>query len=140
MRIRIEPAAQSLPMPWYGFAALGAFGAFSAVVYWFGRHTGAEWTLCTMKRFTGVPCAGCRGTRAGLRLLAGDLPGAFSFNPLLAMLFVLIPVGLALRIGSRRTLRFELRKGDKIAIAIALVLLFAANWAYVIYMELHASR
>lgn len=127
-------------MPWHGFAALGVFAAFSAAVYWIGRQTGAEWTLCTMKRFTGVPCAGCRGTRAGLRLLAGDIPGAFSFNPLLATLLVLLPVGLALRIGSRRTLRFELGKGDKILIPIALVLLFFANWAYVIYMELHAIK
>ncbi len=37
---------------------------------------------CPIKLLTGVSCAGCGMSRAWLRLLRGDVAGAFSYHPL----------------------------------------------------------
>ena len=35
---------------------------------------------CTVRRFTGLHCPGCGGTRCAIRLLDGDLTGALAMN------------------------------------------------------------
>ncbi len=47
---------------------------------------------CPVAFFLRVPCPGCGLTRATLRLLHGDLPGALAFHPLV---FVALPAALA---------------------------------------------
>jgi hypothetical protein len=40
--------------------------------------------LCPLKTATGLPCPTCGSTRALWALLAGDIPGAFRWNPAVA--------------------------------------------------------
>jgi hypothetical protein len=40
---------------------------------------------CPWRALTHLPCPGCGGTRAVLRLAVLDLPGAFLFNPLVTV-------------------------------------------------------
>jgi hypothetical protein len=39
---------------------------------------------CPLRRWTGIACLSCGGTRAMLALARGDLPQALAFNPLVA--------------------------------------------------------
>jgi hypothetical protein len=41
---------------------------------------------CSVRELTGLYCPGCGGTRCATNLLKGDLPGAFTMNPLLFVL------------------------------------------------------
>lgn len=41
---------------------------------------------CPTSRWAGIYCPGCGSTRACARLLAGDIAGAWQFNPLLLVL------------------------------------------------------
>ena len=63
-------------------AALGAGYAWFAVSF-FGIP-------CLFHLVTGLDCPGCGATRAALRLLAGDISGAFQEN---AAVICLLPVG-----------------------------------------------
>lgn len=47
-------------------------------------------TTCTLKIFTGIPCLGCRGTRAGFALAHGQIVKAIQFNPFATALGVFI--------------------------------------------------
>ena len=58
------------------------------------RHAWPSWpTLipaCTIRRFTGLHCPGCGGTRCALKLLDGDVAGALAMNAavtLIALVF-----------------------------------------------------
>lgn len=74
--------------------ALAAAVAASAPL-WRGRLPG-----CIFRRFSGLNCPGCGGTRAALALLAGDLPRALLMNPLLVVV-----CGAALVLGLRAVWR-----------------------------------
>ena len=82
--------------------------------------------LCPVRRFLGLHCPGCGGTRMVLRLLRLDLAGAFQANPLL---LVISPVILGLlgvrtvryvKTGEKTTPRWENRVW--VALAVLLVL------------------
>ena len=44
---------------------------------------------CFVRRWTGLLCPGCGGTRCAKRLLQADLPGALAMNPLVVLLALL---------------------------------------------------
>lgn len=44
---------------------------------------------CFVRRWTGLLCPGCGGTRCAKRLLQADLPGALATNPLVVLLALL---------------------------------------------------
>lgn len=54
--------------------------------------TNSSTTICPLKLSTGLPCAGCGGTRATLLLLHGHWADAVMANPLaLLLLMVAVP-------------------------------------------------
>ena len=86
---------------------------------------------CAWKAATGVPCAGCGGTRSLFFLLGGDWHAALQLNPGLVLAGVLLCLAsvyaaavLALRIGPWRP---ELR-GWRWALGAAVIL----NWVYLV--------
>jgi hypothetical protein len=49
------------------------------------------WSLptCYLRRWTGLLCPGCGGTRCAKRLFDADVPGALAMNPLVVLLAML---------------------------------------------------
>jgi len=46
------------------------------------HYSGLGLSVCTWKGLTGLPCAGCGGTRSVSLLLGGDVASALGMNPL----------------------------------------------------------
>jgi len=93
--------------------------------------------LCPLHSLIGVPCPTCGITR-GLRcLLHGNLEAAFLFNPLgIALVFgaaFYILYAAVVVTGRLPRLRCEpLSKNDVISLRIAVIIVVAANWIYLI--------
>ena len=78
--------------------ALAALGLITLVTI---SYTKDESTECGVRKFTGLHCPGCGGTRCTYDLLSGNLPDALSHNALLfggLVLFLLGSGYLILRI------------------------------------------
>ena len=129
------------PLPWSVrtgterliLAAVAAF-AFVGAILLLARHAGFSPSFCTWKGVTGLPCAGCGGTRATSLLLVGDLGGALTMNPgavfaaaFAAVLAVYASVVLLFRL---EPLRLPVLRGKMWRFAVLLAL--AANWIYLL--------
>lgn len=90
--------------------------------------------LCPVKSLTGWPCPGCGSARAALALAGFDPAGALAANPLAALAWALLVVGglAAGLLSFLRPLPAEPRALPAAA-RWALVLAFAANWAYLVW-------
>lgn len=113
------------------------FAAASAVVggLFLALHrTGLARPVCMWKSFTGLPCAGCGGTRALDSLLRGDVAGACLLNPA-AVAGVLFLAVLTLYSGGVLLFRWEplrpvwLHGRAWRAVFIAAI---AVNWIYLL--------
>jgi len=89
-------------------------------------------TICMFRRFTGVPCPTCGGTRAFLSVLDGRLLDAFLLNPLLMLFEILALVWLAAKLVLGRRLSLRLSPVERRVTWAALALVFFLNWAYLI--------
>lgn len=93
---------------------------------------------CTFKNFTGHPCVGCGATRATHALLHGEIGDALRLNPLCAAGFIALGAYgifavISVVFGKGRRLRPDgLPRRTGTAVRIGLVLIIAANWAWVI--------
>jgi hypothetical protein len=111
--------------------------AVAIVVVWLGlvwvthRHAPGT-TLCHFKRVTGVACPTCGLTRGVTTMLHGDVAGGLRYNPLVLAAGLVFLAALAGRLLLARTPRLELSATEKRITWGALLVLFFANWAYVI--------
>lgn len=88
--------------------------------------------LCLFKRFTGYPCPTCGTTRGIISLLHGKFIEAWEYNPLVFSIGIIVIIDLLFKFIFARTIKISFKKrGRKIAWLVAIVL-FLANWAYVI--------
>lgn len=96
-------------LAWAGAVMLAAL-AYAALVRALGRGL-----PCPFHALTGLLCPGCGVTRMGLRLLHGDVFGAFSANPVLfcalPAIFALLVVHLwrYVKTGERKAPKWEER-------------------------------
>jgi hypothetical protein len=132
MKARLVKVRRRPPWPPWALAlVLGWLATVGAAVWlMLKRHTHIE--LCLFKRITGYPCPTCGSTRGVLHILRGDVPAAWTFNPLLFTVLAVAAALLVVRVAFGRAVRIHLTRAEKrIAwiVGIALVLL---NWAYVI--------
>ena len=133
MKIEIVHVARRPPWPLW---------AVLLVLVWFGSGAGTVWLssrlerpvqLCLIKRLTGYPCPTCGFTRGGLSLLHGHIIRAWLYNPLLFSVLGLFVALTAVRVFFARGIKVNLTKKERIFIWILIIVLFFANWAYVIY-------
>jgi hypothetical protein len=104
------------------------------IVTWFiSQRTGTTIPTCLFRRFTGQPCATCGGTRAGMRLLHADVPGALAFNPLVTAVLLGLPVWAVVRVW--RGPRPAKSRRARTAWGAAWLIALGANWAYVLWHE-----
>jgi hypothetical protein len=90
---------------------------------------------CSWKAVTGVPCAGCGGTRAGTLLLSGDLVGALAINPL-ATIIAIVSIALAgysacVLMGLKKPIRFGLGSLP-VNLPLLAIAIIVANWIYLL--------
>ena len=100
-------------------------------------NLGLPMLRCPFLAVTGHPCLTCGATRCAIALFHGNLSGAWSWNPLafLAMIGVAVfdvYAAAVLLTRSPRLRAIEWTRGEKNAVRIAVVLLIAANWAYLL--------
>lgn len=88
---------------------------------------------CAFKSLLGIPCLTCGATRATELLVAGDLAGAISYQPLVVAVYALLAVwgisSLSLFVAGRRA-RLRLGRRGRTAFKVALVALPLVNWVY----------
>ena len=116
-------------------AIFGGIGVLAAAAVWLLRLDRIPLTLCVFKGLTGLPCPTCGSTRALGRLFALDFAGALAMNPFTTLVAVLIAgwavADLAL-LPRRRALKLEVPKAFAFALRVAALVLFLANWVYLI--------
>jgi len=116
-------------------ALFGALGLLAAGAVWLLRLDRLPYVFCTFKLITGLPCPTCGSTRTFGRLVALDLHGALSMNPL-ATLAVLVLVVWALwdaaLLPSRRALRVELHPALVVPLRVVALVAFLLNWVYLL--------
>jgi hypothetical protein len=114
------------------FAACGAVAGAAVAMLHLDR---LPFALCAFKQLTGLPCPTCGGTRALGRLAELDPAGAFAMNPLAVALgvgVVLWALADLVLLPRRQSLRLEVRPDVSFAVRVTVVLLAAANWAYLL--------
>lgn len=93
---------------------------------------GAE--VCLFRRLTGWPCLTCGTSRAFAALLRGDIAGAFAMQPLAVAAGAAVGAAVLIQTFSmwrlRTVLALRLERHERIALAVAAVLLLAANWIW----------
>ena len=109
-------------------------GAAVLVLFW--RSAGLPWPQCIFHHVTGEPCLTCGATRAAIALFHGNFSAAVALNPLatLALLTAIafnVYAVIALACRTLR-LRFLLSLRAKFVLRIAVVVILAANWLYLI--------
>lgn len=129
------------PLPWNVRTRLerlvlvfGAASAFWGLLLLMAHHFGVVAHVCLWKRVTGLPCAGCGGTRAADALLHGDLVAAFVMNPAVSagiLLFALLAAyACGVLLFRLKPLRPALLRGQGWRAAVLATL--AANWIYLL--------
>jgi hypothetical protein len=134
MRIRFQKAGEDnsdLDIIAVGLAALGL------VTGWILPFAAFMTPACQLRRFTGIPCPGCGGTRTAILLSRGHLVDALLMNPLVAILAVAAVAfatysafALAFRLPR---LRIELSTNREYRVLWTLLIIAAAaDWIYLI--------
>ena len=130
-RIRLSAPAGRPPLGAIFWAAFVLAGAAVAVLH----LDRLPIVLCAFKGLTGLPCPTCGSTRALGRLALFDLAGALRMNPLATLVFALVAawalVDLAL-LPWRRALSLEVDRQLAWRLRIAALVLFLANWVYLL--------
>lgn len=111
----------------------GAYFAMLAVAAGLGIGT----PVCFLREFTGIPCPGCGGTRALLKLSKGDFIGAVALNPLAVLaaggagILGAYCAGVLISYWKPLRTRGLGRRGRAALVALGGILLLA-NWVYLV--------
>lgn len=108
--------------------------ALMAAIQSLDRDQGEHIVLCPLKRMVRLPCPTCGTTRSALSFLSGNPTAAFSYNPLVFAVAMLLLVALFARLVFARRLRVHLRRRQRIGAWVVFAALLLGNWAYVICM------
>lgn len=112
---------------------VGVFAAAALGVTMLSRAMGVSLVTCVFKRMTGLPCPACGGSRTALYALQGHPAESFACNPLIFIVLAVCGILLMLRLVTGWRLVLNLTRGQKIVAFVAIALLVAANWAYLIW-------
>jgi hypothetical protein len=119
-------------------------GGYAWLIWFVWTGSSSVVTVCPLHQVTGLPCPSCGATRSIGALLSGDMVQALWYNPLgliLAAGLVVLPVWLAADLLRERDslYRFYQRAEATLrrpSVALPLILLILANWAWNIVKSL----
>lgn len=129
MRLVARPGTPPLGL------VFGGIGLLAAAAVGLLRLDRLPLTLCVFKGLTGLPCPTCGSTRTLGRLFALDFAAAWSQNPLATLGAVAVAAwGLAdlALLPRRRALGLEIAPRLGRALRWGALVLFLANWVYLI--------
>lgn len=121
------------PWPFWAVLLVFVWLGLGASVIWLSDYLNRPVRLCLIKRLTGYACPTCGFTRGALSLLHGHIIRAWLYNPLLFSVLGLFFAATAVRIFFARGIKINLTKQERIFAWILVIVLFFANWAYVIF-------
>jgi hypothetical protein len=85
------------------------------------------------QRLAGFACPTCGFTRGALNLLEGKIIQVWLCNPLLYSVLGVFAVSIAARLFLARSVRVHLSRAERTLAWIVAMVLFLANWVYVIF-------
>lgn len=132
MTVRI---ARTFRLPRWPLAAVLAGGLWAALgltAAGLAHLRGVSIDLCPFHQLTGLPCPTCGTTRATFALLSGHPVEAWRLNPFMVTAGLVCGSLLIVRLLAGRAVRLEMTRRQRTAAGIALLALFAANWAYLL--------
>ncbi|MDD4101324.1 MAG: DUF2752 domain-containing protein [Kiritimatiellae bacterium] len=113
-----------------GLGAVLLIGALVSILHFCGAR------ICLFHRLTGLPCLTCGTSRACALLLRGDLAGGFVMQPLFVVAFLMLFAGVLaqtwLMLFRHEVLKIMLERRERLVLSTALIILAAANWAWLI--------
>ncbi len=132
MNIELIQVSRRPPWPLWAILLVFFWLGLGASAIWLSDYLDHPVQLCLVKRLTGYPCPTCGFTRGLLSLLHGHVIQAWLFNPLLYSVLGLFFIATAIRVIFARSLRINLTRIERLTAWILAIVLFFANWVYVI--------
>ncbi len=90
---------------------------------------------CSMKMAFGLPCWSCGATRGTIRLLHGDVVEAFTFQPMMMSLYMILFTWGAISLVTfwrGKRVKLELTRVERWLFGASLLVVPLTNWAYLI--------
>jgi hypothetical protein len=132
MKVEIIHTSRRPPWPLWAVLLVLVWSSCGVALVWLSAHFHQPVQLCLFKRLTGIPCPTCGFTRGVISLLGGHITQAWLCNPLLYFVLALFLAATAVQVIWARSIRINLTGKERSAAWILGVLLFIANWIYVI--------
>jgi len=133
MKIEMVHVTRRPPWPLWAVLLVFVWLGLGATAVWLSVYLDRPVQLCLIKHMTGYACPTCGFTRGALSLLGGHVIRAWLYNPLLFSTIGLFFAVTAIRIFFARTIKISLTKQERLFAWILVIVLFFANWAYVIF-------
>lgn len=133
MNIELIHVARRPPWPLWAVLVVFVWLNLGATAIFLSAYLNRPVQLCLIKRLTGYPCPTCGFTRGALSLLHGHIVQAWLYNPLLFLVLGLFVAVTAIRVFFARGIKVSLTKNERLFAWLLVILLFFANWAYVIF-------
>ena len=132
MKVEMVHVSRRPPWPLWAILLVFVWLCLGVSAIWLSVRLERPVQLCLIKRLTGYPCPTCGSTRGVLSLLHGHIVRAWLYNPLLFSALGLFAAVTAVRIFFARGIKINLTKKERMLAWIVAIVLFLANWAYVI--------
>lgn len=128
---RIPAGAFNHELVWLTVSVAAAAGG----AFWLGL--GLPTLRCTFLAVTGYPCLTCGATRCAIALVHGNFFGAWLWNPLALVALCGVALfdlysAIVLLSGAPRLRIVGATAAEKSAVRLAVVILIAANWTYLL--------
>ena len=112
-----------------------SIGSLATAVTWLGL--GLPWPQCAFHNLTGLPCLTCGMTRSTIQFFHGHFLAALRWNPLVFALLCGLSIfdAYAFAVLIARAPRWRvahLNSTEKNVIRVAVVILLALNWVYLL--------
>lgn len=132
MTVLLERRGRVPPGRGWDVSLVAGLTGLAALCEALAREYGASPVTCPFRAVTGLPCATCGSTRAGLALLDGRASDAFLLNPMVMTAAAALALVLAVRLVTGRQLVIHLSRGERLVAWALAGMVFFANWTYVI--------